>query len=135
MKSYLPKCCMLISSIFFLNASQAQVKENSIEHFIGTWKGSSLCQVKDSPCHDEVVVYYITKGNTADSCIIKANKIVNGVEEEMGTLYFKFAKANNELSSDAVNGKWNFKLKDGKMEGTLYARNALYRKIELSKIK
>lgn len=119
-----------ISFIFFSNDVEPQT---GLDSFIGTWKGTSLCQVKNSPCHDEVVVYYITKTNT-DSCNINGNKIVNGAEDYMGTLPCKFDKKTNTLMSTAY-GLWNFKLEDGKLKGTLINKNSLYRIIELSKIK
>jgi len=40
------------------------VPAQSIE---GVWKGTSLCQIKDSPCHDETVVYHISKDSTGKS--------------------------------------------------------------------
>jgi hypothetical protein len=30
----------------------------------GTWEGTSLCQIKPSPCHDEHVVYRFAKTGT-----------------------------------------------------------------------
>jgi hypothetical protein len=30
--------------------------------FTEVWKGDSLCQIKDSPCHDEASVYYVSPG-------------------------------------------------------------------------
>src|SRR5205085_12051145 len=104
------KILLLLTSLLTLG------KNSTAQSLIGTWKGTSLCQVKNSPCHDEFVVYYITRGNTTDSCNIQANKIVNGVEEEMGLLLFKFDATKNELISTAYNSKWNFKLKDGKLQ-------------------
>lgn len=119
-----------ICFIFFSNALQAQ----TIDNFIGTWKGTSLCQVKNSPCHDEIVVYYIKKGNSPDSCIIKANKIVNGAEEEMGLISFKLDKTNNAIISTDYNSTWTFKLEKQKLKGTLIHNNSLYRIIEVSKV-
>ena len=29
--------------------------------FVGVWKGDSVCQIKESPCHDETSVYYVSK--------------------------------------------------------------------------
>jgi len=110
---------------------QSQQTPNAFE---GTWKGTSLCQVKNSPCHDETVVYYISKTNKTDSFSIKANKIVNGVEEEMGILPFLYDAKKNELNSSAY-GKWNFKLENGKIKGTLISQGQLYRIIEVSKQK
>src|SRR6516162_9379426 len=97
-----------IVSIGLLN-SHAQ-SSKSPNTFVGTWKGTSICQVKNSPCHDETVVYYISKSNGIDSFSIKANKIVNGVEEEMGIVPFVYKPSSNELISSAYNSAWNLKL-------------------------
>jgi len=127
MKFIIVICCVFVFSVSYFNKKQAN---RDLESFIGTWKGTSLCQVKNSPCHDEIVVYFITKGNSPDSCVMNANKIVNGKEEEMGTLYFRFDKTNNEIVSTAPNTEWKFKLRDGKLEGTLVYSNSLFRIIE-----
>jgi hypothetical protein len=124
--------------VFFVAASfhlNAQAKQNSIDNFIGKWKGTSICQVKNSPCHDEIVVYYISKGNTPDSCVIQANKIVKGVEEDMGPLPCVYNSKTNELSSTAYNSLWNFQLMNGKIEGTLIHKGNLYRIINLTEWK
>ena len=51
------------------------------QSFEGIWKGTSLCQIKNSPCHDEIVVYHISRDSTGKSYEVIANKIVNGKEE------------------------------------------------------
>jgi hypothetical protein len=101
------------------------VKPDSISP--GVWKGKSICQVKNSTCHDEVVVYYITKGKTPNSFYIAANKIVNGSEEEMGTLHCVFDPKKNELTSTENNNLWTFKLDNDKLNGTLVDQKSLYR--------
>ena len=99
---------------------------------VGAWQGISICQVKNSPCHDEVVVYHISKGNSADSFTIQANKIVNGVEEDMGTLHFGYnAKANQIVSNEY--GKWTFTINGRKMSGILIVKNETYRIINIEK--
>ena len=50
----------------------------------GTWKGTSLCQQKQSACHDENVVYHISK-KAANIYTMQASKIVNGAKQNMGT--------------------------------------------------
>ena len=45
---------------------------------LGVWRGRSLCLVKPSPCHDEVVVYRITGVRGSDSIAVDARKIVDG---------------------------------------------------------
>jgi hypothetical protein len=53
---------------------------------VGTWRGTSLCQVRPSPCSDENIVYRITRVGLGDSLSIDGRKIVNGREEEMGII-------------------------------------------------
>jgi hypothetical protein len=101
---------------------------------VGTWKGTSICQMKNSPCHDEIVVYYITKDVGADKFLINASKIVNGVAEEMGTLHFVFDKKSNKLTSNEY-GIWTFNLENHKLEGTLVVHDDLYRIVKLVKDK
>ena len=124
-KSYLLIC---LGFAFYVSHAQS----NTDSSLIGVWKGTSICQVKNSPCHDEIVVYYISKAAGSDSFHISANKIVNGAEEEMGILPFTFNKKTNQLISTA-HGLWTFTLTAGKLDGTLLVRNELYRIIKLSK--
>jgi hypothetical protein len=110
-------------------------KNVSAQSFEGIWKGSSLCQIKKSPCHDEIVVYHISKDSTGRSYEIIANKIVNGKEEFMGTLAFAYDdKQKVFVSVDSVrNARWEFKLTGNAMKGTLMYKGELYRVIDVKK--
>ena len=101
----------------------------------GTWKGTSLCQVKNSPCHDEIVVYHISKDSTGKSYEVIANKIVDGKEDYMGTIPFTYdVKQNAFVSVDNVrNAKWEFKITGSTMKGTLMYKGDLYRVIDVKK--
>ena len=101
----------------------------------GIWKGTSLCQVKNSPCHDEEVVYYISKLDSSSQCRIIMNKIVNKKEESMGAMKFEYDPATQTLTStDGVhNSQWKFSVNGKKMDGTLVYNNALYRIIKATK--
>lgn len=101
----------------------------------GIWKGESICQVKNSPCHDETVVYHISKDSLPNNFSVVGNKVVNGKEEYMGTIKFKFDRAKSTLISidDASNVRWEFKIEGTKMSGKLIQRNELYRLINLEK--
>ena len=57
MKIKLILLLLVCSSIY--NNLNTQVNYDTL--LIGVWKGSSICQIKNSPCHDETVVYYISK--------------------------------------------------------------------------
>ena len=104
----------------------------------GTWRGTSICQVKDSPCHDEMAVYHASKaeGNTYH---FQMNKMVNGKEEEMGMLVFAYddgLKTLVAVSNSPNRGKstWKFTIKGDTMHGTLIVDNNIpYRVIDLHK--
>src|SRR5215470_18608771 len=54
---------------------------------LGEWEGESKCTVPDSPCHDEHVIYQITRAKDAnDRLSIAAYKVVNGERQFMGAL-------------------------------------------------
>ncbi len=112
------------------NGLDAQVNYDTL--LTGAWKGSSICQVKNSPCHDETVVYYISKKAGTDTFYINGNKIVNGVEEQMGILTFTLNRLTNQIVSSSY-GSWAFTIMQGKLEGTLVSRGVLYRIINLTK--
>ena len=122
---------LFISLVFCLagKSNQAQTGPLKIDTLlIGTWNGTSICQIKNSPCHDETVVYHISKNKGVDTFYVNASKIVNGVEEEMGILPFVYNKKTNQLTSTA-HGIWTFNLEGAKLEGTLLVHGDLFRKI------
>jgi hypothetical protein len=104
-------------------------------HLTGDWKGESICQVKNSSCHDESVIYHIAKGNEADRFIISADKIIDGKPEDMGTLDFNYDKQNKTLVCTFKNGTFKFVITGNKMKGTLVTSDKiLFRRISLAKI-
>jgi hypothetical protein len=119
--------------LFFLTLT----KTGTAQSFEGIWKGTSLCQVKNSPCHDEIVVYHISKDSSGKSYEMIANKIVEGKEEYMGTLLFSYDTLKKSyVSIDKVrNAIWEFKITGHEMKGTLVYKNNLYRIIEVKKEK
>jgi hypothetical protein len=86
---------------------------------VGIWRGTSLCTVRPSACNDEIVVYRITRRATADSLTIDARKIVNGREEEMGTLGCAYMTADSQLRCTIPNGEWQFRLRSDSLLGEL----------------
>jgi predicted secreted protein len=109
-----------------------QTTTNNIE---GTWKGTSLCQVKQSACHDENVVYHISK-TSATIYTIQASKVVNGAEEDMGTLDAVYDETKQTLTVTTKDrqGVWLFRIDGMQMHGTLTINeNTLFRIVELKK--
>ena len=129
------KSFLLLFLAFALASFGADAQMTSLEIdslLTGTWQGSSICQLKNSPCHDETVVYHISRVSGNDTLFIQADKIVNGIAVDMGILPCLFDEKTNSLVSSSY-GTWSFLVRDNEMEGTLIYNGELYRKITLSK--
>ncbi|HRI25670.1 MAG TPA: hypothetical protein PLZ45_13415 [Ferruginibacter sp.] len=123
-----------ILMLFFAACSYGQ-QGNTDSLLTGTWKGTSICQVRPSPCHDEIAVYHISKGPGPGVYRMVMNKLVNGVEEDMGESDYSFNPKDNTLFCYIEKYKVTVKLtiKGNTMEGTLHSGEKLYRIIKLSK--
>jgi len=86
---------------------------------VGSWRGTSLCLVHPSACHDESVVYRITRTTTSDSLSMDARKIVNGREEEMGVLGCLFDAQSARMTCTMRNGVWEFTIRRDSLVGEL----------------
>ena len=100
-------------------AQRAPAQATSASDPIGTWRGTSLCLVRPSPCRDEVVVYRIARLHGSDSVSIDARKIVNAREEEMGVLVCGLAGHGGALTCAMKNGVWYFTVRRDSMVGEL----------------
>jgi hypothetical protein len=123
---------ILVAFIISLNSFDSFSQANSL--IPGIWKGSSLCQIKNSPCHDENVVYHISKTNL-NSFQVLMNKIVNQQEEEMGMMLFEYDPIKQTLTSkDSIhNAEWIFNWKGKQIKGKLIYKGKLYRIIDVKK--
>lgn len=117
---------------FVLPCTARAQKTDQDSSILGVWKGTSICQVRNSPCHNENVVYYISKV-AGDKFNIDATKIVGGKEEDMGIIGCQLDRKNNRLLSSDYNSKWVFNFKGKELSGTLYHEGTLYRIIKLAK--
>jgi hypothetical protein len=50
---------------------------------VGDWRGTSLCQVRPSPCNDEIFVYHISALPGRNAYRMVMNKLIAGKEESM----------------------------------------------------
>lgn len=99
----------------------------------GVWKGTSLCQAINSPCHDENVVYYISCENQHNYRVVM-NKIVGSKEEDMADLIFIYDAQKKMLTCNLMkDAVWTFTVNKRTISGTLYYKKVLYRLIELQK--
>jgi hypothetical protein len=105
----------IVSSVLagHLRAQQARIDP------IGTWRGTSLCQVRPSACHDESVVYRITRTTVRDSLAVDGRKIVDAAEVEMGVLGCRFDAPSARLRCPIPNGVWQFTIRGDSLVGEL----------------
>jgi len=86
---------------------------------VGVWRGTSVCLVRPSACHDETVVYRIARTNATDSVTVDARKIVGGEEQEMGVLNCRFTASNRSLVCVIPQGTWQFRVSADSLVGEL----------------
>jgi len=128
---------LMLALIHAVDCSAQRSAKDSVE---GTWKGTSLCQVKSSPCHDENAIYHISKAANGKTYTMQMNKIVNGVEEEMGVSDGVYDEQKHTLTTTTKNkqgsvGVWLFKIEGKQMHGTLIIdEKTLYRVIDVKKV-
>jgi hypothetical protein len=99
----------------------------------GVWRGHSVCQVKDSPCHDEVNVYrFSSVDGRPNAFSVTASKVVDGKEIVMGSGEWKYDAEKRAVETEkppirlAIEGK--------KMGGALTLPDGtVYRRIYLQK--
>jgi hypothetical protein len=104
--------------------------------FVGTWKGKSVCQIAESPCHDELAAYYIENATDPGAYRIRLYKVVQGTEELMGTLDCRSDAAGEVLTcSQNQAALWTWRLTGDAIYGTLTYQGAIYRKINLTRAK
>ena len=86
---------------------------------VGTWRGTSLCQVRPSACHDESVVFRITRTTVRDSLALDGRKIVNAAEVEMGVLGCRLDGPSARLTCPIPGGVWQFTIRGDSLVGEL----------------
>ena len=109
----------LAAVVALAGLASAQGGAGSAPNAIGVWRGTSLCLVHPSSCHDEVVVYRITSTKGTDSASMDARKIVNGREEEMGVLPCQLGAGRATVTCTMPNGVWRFTVRGDSLVGEL----------------
>jgi hypothetical protein len=123
-------------AVALLVAAPAHADETAID---GTWKGTSICHVKPSPCHDETVVYR-ARQTDPDSHRIRAYKIVGDKEVYMGEIIGTYTGATTfqaqSVDHQHRTATWTFTLNGDHMSGRLTLDDGtLFRLIEVDRVK
>ena len=66
--------------ILIVIATGLVITANSQPNIAGLWSGTSICQIKNSPCHDEIAAYHASKIEGTNNFSFIMNKVVNGKE-------------------------------------------------------
>jgi hypothetical protein len=121
---------VLLCAISLLMAANVATAQKTNATVLGTWKGESLCTVKPSACHDEVVVYEITTvAGSKDHISWKADKIVDGKQVNMGTLECTY-ESNTVTCDMPGRGVWSLTVDGDVMTGTLkLSDGTLFRRV------
>jgi hypothetical protein len=86
----------------------------------GAWRGESACELRESACRDETVVYRFTPlGDKPDIFSVSGDKIVDGKPVNMGTLEFRYVEKEHALICDYAQGTWHLTIEGDTMTGTL----------------
>jgi hypothetical protein len=91
---------------------------------VGNWTGESICAGNRPACHDEKVIFRITKlPDEHGKVTIFADKVIDGKPEPMWELEFTYDRdkhtLTNEFTRGNTHGLWEFSVKEDTMEGTL----------------
>ena len=125
----------------------AAFAQKSASSVAGTWEGESICVVRDSPCHDEHVVYEISRDPTPQSAAspqplewkMDAYKIVKGEKQPMGSLRCSFDEPKKNLScltKTRTEVDWEYFFDGDNLRGTLQIgpEKILFRKVSAKRV-
>jgi hypothetical protein len=117
-------------------ATAAQKSTPVEADLIGDWRGDSICQVRESACHDEDSLYHVAKLPDKPGWFsMKLDKIVDGKPVTMGTTECSYDSAKSALTCDFPRGVFHFSVQGDKMTGTMnLSDGTLWRKLVLKKV-
>jgi hypothetical protein len=116
----------LTASLLALVLLPAQAPPSPASLILGTWHGTSLCvdPQTDRACHDEEVIYDVDSAAGPRGPVqMRADKVIAGVREFMGTLRLIYDSTTHTWSADLatarVHARWTFEPRGEVLAGTL----------------
>jgi hypothetical protein len=104
-----------------------------VHQVLGAWEGESVCTVRDSPCHDEHVIYEIApEAGPSNRLKMDAFKVVGGEKQFMGAVVCTYAAPTLSCTADiARKNEWTFTVEGDSMRGELRVdkERTLYRTV------
>lgn len=116
----------LVASAAFLAFVTAKVPQEPARQIVGTWHGTSICAdpQTDRACRDEEVIYDVDSAASPRGPVrFRADKVVAGVRENMGTLHLTYDSTTQSWSADLttarIQARWTFQPQGETMVGAL----------------
>src|SRR6478672_6699486 len=92
---------IILALVILVSGSVACAQEQSAESLYGDWTGESKCVGSNPYCHDEIVLYHLTRSkNDAAKINLSADKIVDGKPEFMGEFDMTFDPEKMTLTAE-----------------------------------
>ncbi len=138
------KATILVALVLAFSLCACAQKKTDIDGLLGDWTGESKCVGSNPYCHDEIVVYHLTRSQKEPGKInLAADKIVNGKPDPMGEFEMTFDPEKMTLTGEFTiprtggKGVWLFTVNGDKMDGTLTAfpENEVGRKVHVERKK
>jgi hypothetical protein len=137
---------MLAMLLIVASAAGACAQNKTVDdsQLFGDWSGESKCVGSNQYCHDEVVVYHISRSkNDPKKITIDADKIIDGKPDFMGSFECDYDAAKQTLTSEFTiprtggKGLWLFHIDGDKIDGTLtvFPENEVGRRVKVTKNK
>jgi hypothetical protein len=128
-------CCIVLLAAIVSSSFSAQDSKRLEPNPLGDWRGSSVCQVRESSCRDEESLYHITPvAEKPNWFSMRGDKIVDGKAVTMGTVECRYDPAKLDFTCDLPRGVLRFSIHANRMEGTMTLPDGtLWRKINLTK--
>jgi hypothetical protein len=140
-QKYLRAILIIASLVIPLAAVPGAQSDDDGAKLSGDWTGESICTDNNPSCHDEKVIYHISRlPDATNKFKLVADKIIDGKPEWMYTLDFtydaKTGMLTGEFQSARYHGLFEYKVKGNEMEGTLSLLPArtIGRRIKVQKV-
>jgi hypothetical protein len=118
------------------SATGDSLEAAGVHPLLGDWRGSSICLVKASACHDEEALYRVKAGAKPDTFSMQADKIVDGKPEEMGTADCSYDRTKMFLHCWFERGYVDLTLEGDSLNGAMFLTDKTrWREIKLVRAK
>lgn len=138
------KVITLLMTLFYVSMTACAQQKVAPDSLYGDWTGESKCVGSNPSCHDEIVVYHMTRSKEDPGKVhLAADKIVDGKPDPMGEFEMTFDPDKSTLTAEFTiprtggKGVWLFTVKGDNIDGTLtvYPEKEIGRRVKVTRKK